>query len=311
MRLIGRPRVVNFLSPLLAKLISKLIGPEQAPALSRAIVDAGLKLLSLEMSDQEKSGLAASAVAATVEETVNRVASLPDHILDNQELLEGFALEAFEQAAAANLPAVLSQATYRQRPDLLEAGVNAAWLLMPLRGRKRYKRCTRSFKVNITPHMAEEIESFEGVPLSDYLQDQLGLPEGAEVEAEVHLYEALPGTTVADIARSETETPGLGCRTKLPSRNCIRSHVTPHPRCSETPVSAVARSPGSDRQNLPAGQRLFHLAIPGRRPLTIPGKSGRRRVRRLFHINVTLDSPQDRIRVCIYVSKVEDFRSWP
>ena len=134
MRLIGRPRVVGFLAPLLAKLIANLVGPEQAPALSRAIVDAGLKLLSLEMSEQERSGLAASAVAATVEETVNRVASLPDHILDNQELLEGFALEAFEQAAAANLPAVLSEATYRQRPELLEAGVNAAWMLMPLRG---------------------------------------------------------------------------------------------------------------------------------------------------------------------------------
>jgi hypothetical protein len=167
MRLIGRGKVVNFLAQLLAKLISKLIGPEQAPALSKAIVDAGLKLLTLEMSDQEKSGLAASAVAGTVEETINRVASLPDHILDNQELLEGFALEAFEQAAAANLPAVLSEATYQQRPELLEAGVNAAWLFMPLRGRKRYKRCTRAFKVRITPHMAEEIESFEGVPLSD------------------------------------------------------------------------------------------------------------------------------------------------
>jgi hypothetical protein len=70
------------------------------------------------MSEQEKSGLAASAVAGTVEETINRVASLPAHILDNQELLEGFALEAFEQAAAANLPAVFSEATYRQRPEL-------------------------------------------------------------------------------------------------------------------------------------------------------------------------------------------------
>src|SRR5262245_32074441 len=188
-RLIGRPRVVNFLAQLLAKLISKLIGPEQAPALSQAIVDAGLKLLSLEITDQEKSGLAASAVAATVEETVNRVATLPDHILDQQELLEGFALDAFEQAAAANLPSILSEAAYRQRPELLEAGVNAGWLLLPLRGRRRYKRCTRPFKVRITPHLAEEVESFEGVPLSDYLQDQLGLPEGADVEAEMHLYE--------------------------------------------------------------------------------------------------------------------------
>lgn len=305
MRLIGRGRVVNFLAQLLAKLISKLIGPEQAPALSKAIVDAGLKLLNLEMSDQEKSGLAASAVAATVEETINRVASLPDHILDNQELLEGFALEAFEQAAAANLPAVLSEATYRQRPELLEAGVNAAWLLMPLRGRKRYKRCTRVFKVKITPHMAEEVESFEGVPLSDYLQDQLGLPEGAEVEAEVHLYEALPGTTVADIARSESETPGLGA-----SDEATFSQL--HPLTQEAASALLGKPglgrssiPGSNRMNVAAGQRLFHLAIPGRRPLTIPGKWGRRRVRRLFHINVTLDAPQDQIRVCIYISEVK------
>ncbi|MCI0421649.1 MAG: hypothetical protein L0312_20890, partial [Acidobacteria bacterium] len=304
-RLIGRPRVVNFLAKLLAKLISKLIGPEQAPALSRAIVDAGLKLLTLEISDQDKSGLAASAVAATVEETVNRVASLPDHILDNQELLEGFALEAFEQAAAANLPTVLSEATYRQRPELLEAGVNAGWLLLPLHGRKRYKRCTRAFKIRITPHMAAEVESFEGVPLSDFLQDQLGLPDGAEVEAEAHLYETLPGTTVADIARSESETPGLGA-----SDEATVSQL--HPLTHEA-ASVLLGKPGlgrklplgSNRRNVSTGQRLFHLAIPGRRPLTVPVASGRRRVRRLFRINVTLDGPQDQIRVCIFMSEVK------
>jgi hypothetical protein len=304
-RLIGRPRVVNFLAQLLAKLIAKLIGPAQAPALSQAIVDAGLKLLSLEMSDQEKSGLAASAVAATVEETVSRVASLPDHILDQPELLEGFALEAFEQAAAANLPSVLSEAAYRQRPELLEAGVNAGWVLLPLRGRKRYKRCTRAFNVRITPHLAEEVESFEGVPLSDYLQDQLGLPEGAEVEAEVHLYEALPGTTLADIARSESETPGLGA-----SDEATVSQL--HPFTPEA-ASALLGKPGlgrhsirgAGRWNIPAGQRIYFLAIPGKRPLTFPGKRGRRRVRRLLHLNVTLDGPQDQIRVCLYISEVK------
>jgi hypothetical protein len=304
-RLIGRPKVVNFLSPLLAKLIANLVGPEQAPALSRAIVDAGLKLLSLEVSEQERSGLAASAVAATVEETVNRVASLPDHILDNQELLEGFALEAFEQAAAANLPAVLSEATYRQRPELLEAGVNAAWILMPLRGRKRYKRCTRPFKVTITPHKAQEVESFDGVPLSEYLQDQLGLPEGDEVEAEMYLYEALPGTTMADIARGEAETPGLGA-----SDEATLSQFHPFTRNAAAvllgkPGLGRLAPPGSDRLNLAVGQRLFHLVIPGRRPLTVPVRFGRRRVRRLFHIIVTLDVPQDQIRVCVYLSEVK------
>ena len=181
---------------------------DAAPALSRAIVDAGLKLLTLEASPQDEAKAAASAVAATVEETVRRVSALPDYVLDNQELLEGFALEAFEQSAAANLPPVLSEAVYRERPDLLESqGVKTCWVMLPLRRRKRYKKCARTFKVRITPYMADEIESFEG-PLSDYLQDQLGVEEGAEVEAEVQLFETLPGTTLPDIAREESETPG-------------------------------------------------------------------------------------------------------
>jgi hypothetical protein len=115
-RLIGRPRIVSFLAGLLGKVISNLVGPEHAPALSRAMVDAGLKLINLEVTDQEDTRLASTAVAATLEETLTRVASLPDHVLDNQELLEGFALEAFEQAAAANLPAVFSAGIYRNRP---------------------------------------------------------------------------------------------------------------------------------------------------------------------------------------------------
>ena len=305
LRLAGRPRVVNFIAQLLAKLIAKLIGPEQAPALSQAIVDAGLKLLNLEMSEQEKSGLAASAVAATVEEAVNRVASLPGHILDDQELLEGFVLEAFEQAAAANLPAVLSEAIYSQRPELLEAGVNAAWLPLPLRQRKKYKRCTRAFKIRIKPHVADEVESFEGVPLSEYLQDQLGLPEGAEVEAEMHLYEALPGITAADIARNESDTLGLGS-SEQPTVSQLHP-LTPRAASALLGKPGLGRDlpSGSSRWNLAAGQRLFHLVIPGKRPLTVPGPWGRRVVPRLSHINVTLDFPGDQIRACIFISEVK------
>jgi hypothetical protein len=158
--------------------------------------------------------------------------------------------------------------------------------------------------VNITPHMAEEVESFEGVPLSDYLQDQLGLPEGAEVEGEAYLYEALPGTTVADIARSESKTPGLGASDQAAVSQL--HPLTPQAASALLGKPGLGRSllQGSTRQNLAAGERLYHLAILGRRPLTIPGRSGRR-VRRLFHINVTLDVPQDQIRVCIYVSEVK------
>jgi hypothetical protein len=113
--IVGRKRVVNFLAGLLAKLVQKFVGPQYAPALSQAMVDAGLRLIALEASGEDESRAAASAVAATVEETVRRVSALPDYVLDNQELLEGFALEAFEQAAASSLPQVLPKNTYRKR----------------------------------------------------------------------------------------------------------------------------------------------------------------------------------------------------
>ena len=301
--ILGRPKLVNFIAQYLAPLVAKLIGPQYAPPLSQAIVNAGLRLISLEMSEQEKSGLAASAVAATVEETIRRVASLPEHILDDREMLEGYMLEAFEQSAAANLPAVLSEAVYRQRPGLLEGGVNAAWILMPLRGRKRYKRCSRVFKVKITPHMAEELESFENTPMSEYLQDQLGLPEGGEVEAEVHLYETLPGTTAADISRGETLTEGLGA-----SDEATFSQL--HPLTEEAASALLGKAGlgrnlafGSDIRNLAVGQRLYHLAIPRGRPLTVLHKSGRHRVRRLTHLNVTLNGVDGRLKVCMFISE--------
>ena len=132
------------------------------------------------------------------------MASLPDHVLDNQELLEGFALEAFEQAAAANLPALFPDATYKKRPELLEGGVNASWVMLPLR-RPRYKRCSRTFNVTITPQMAEAIESFEGAPLSEYLQDQLGLPEGrGRRSRDCTSSRSFAGGTAADIARQRS-----------------------------------------------------------------------------------------------------------
>lgn len=298
-RLIGRPRVIGFLSPLLSRLIASLIGPQQAPALSRAIADAGLKLLNLEMSEEEESGLAASAVAATVEETIGRVAALPDHVLDQQELLEGFALEAFEQAAAANLPALLSATAYRQRPELLEAGLNAGWVMLPLRGPKRYKRCTRSFDVRITPHMAAEVVSFEGAPLADHLQDELGLPEGEEIDAQVHLFEALPGTDLTDIARSEHELLGSG--------DAVSGARQLHPLTPQA-AAVLLGKPGLGRAftaatpQLAAGQRLYYLAIPGRR---LRAQGAGRRGRRPMQVDLRFDCVKDQIRACVFLSEAK------
>ncbi|HSD56669.1 MAG TPA: hypothetical protein VLB04_00700, partial [Methanotrichaceae archaeon] len=82
-KLIGRPKVVNFLAKYLSNLIGRIVGPENGPKLSQAIVDAGLRLISLETTPEEEARAAGSAVAATVEETVRQVAALPEYVLDN------------------------------------------------------------------------------------------------------------------------------------------------------------------------------------------------------------------------------------
>ena len=46
----------------------------------------------------------AEALAATVEETVNTMAELPPHVLENETLLSDAVHEAFENAAASYFP---------------------------------------------------------------------------------------------------------------------------------------------------------------------------------------------------------------
>lgn len=303
-RLAGRPRVVGFLAGFLAKLIGKLVNPGTAQALSRAIVDAGLKLLTLEVAPRDEARAAASAVTATVEETLRRVSALPDYVLDDRELLEGFALEAFEQAAAANLPPVLSDAVYQQRPDLLEARHSrTCWVMLPLRRPKRYKKCARTFKVRITPYTADEIESFEG-PLADYLQEQLGVEEGAEVEAEVQLFEALPGATLPEIAQAEARantgsSGSVGAADLHPLTPRAAGLLLGEPRLGR-------HAPwGTGRRHIGVGQRLYRLTIPGRRLLGAPGKDGRPRPRRSGALRLRLDCAKNEIVACLFLSEVK------
>jgi hypothetical protein len=195
---------------------------------------------------------------------------------------------------------VLSEATYRQRPDLLEAGVNAGWVLLPLRGPKRYKRCTRSFQINVSPHLAEEVEGFDGATLAEHLQDQLGMDEGEQVDAQMYLYEALPGTSLTDIARGERETLGPGLSDEA---NAAQLHpLTPQAAASLLGKPGLGRALGAvaSGQGLAAGQRLFHVAT-GRRMLM----GHKRRPHRLLHVNITLDAVQDQVRVCAFLSEVK------
>jgi hypothetical protein len=303
-RLAGRKRVVDFLAGLLGKLIQRFVGPHYTPALSQAIVDAGLRLIQLESGPEDDSRAAASAVVATVEETVRRVADLPDHVLDDDELFEGFALRASEQAAAANLPPILPEGTYRKRPDLAEARkLHGTWVMMPRGSRKCYKRFSRELTTSLTPYKVAALESFEGIPLEEFLEEELGVSLGDEFEAVVHLYESIAGTHLPDIARLD-DAPGLGVQD---------GYKQLHP-LTPTAAGVLLGEPELGREvdprylvdehTTPVGQRLYYLEVPGRRPLSVPHSSGKVRTRRPTQLRVVLDFPKNEIRVRLFLSEI-------
>jgi len=261
-RIAGRPRVVRFLAQYLGRLIAPYVGPSVTPGLSRAIVDAGLRAMSLEASEDEADptspGLAAEAFASLVEDTVARVAQLAEDELDHEALVEEAAYTAFHQSAAANFPAeVLSE-----QNEHLEAGrARGTWVSMPRSGPWRYRKYSRVFNVVIHPAAARSITTFGGQPLSAFLRDGLG--RSGPVRARVHLYQAVPGSSVARIARAERGVPGLGS-----SEARARSRL--HPL---TPMAAAALigEPGLGREvsevhgdglgPLAVGQRLYYLEV--------------------------------------------------
>ena len=305
MKIAGRKRVVNFLADLLGKLLKRFVSPNIARPLSRAIVDAGLRLIHLEAEAQDESKASALSIASTVEETVRRVAALPDYVLDNQELLEGFALEAFEQAAAANLPPMLPDATYKQHPNLGEARkLKGIWFLMPHGCRKRYKKFSRNIRSQITPHQLAELETSEGDSLEAFLEEQLGVAPGEEVEAMVHLYEVIPGTRLSDIARNEENisrfTTGHQDTLLHPLTSEAAALLTGEPELGREIDSTHEMDPHSPG----VGQRFYYLEIPGKRPLTVPGPTGHTKLRRKTRTRLILDFPKNEARIYLFLSEI-------
>lgn len=305
-RLAGRKRVVGFLASLVAKFIGHYVGPQNAPALSKSIVDAGLGLLSLESPSEDENQAAGSLIAAAVEEATRRVAALPDYILDDRELLEGYALEAVEQSLAANLPPTLSPATYRKRPELIESGRHrGVWLPMPFGRRcKRYKKYSRVLRKRLTPHMASAVDSFDAEPLGEILQEQYGLLPGEDVEAQIHLYEAVPGTFLSEVADLERDVPGLGS----PDGYLQMHPLTPEAAGVLLDEPSLGREVDSGHSTSPfgmeVGQRFYFLEIPGKTPLMNHGPDGRTRRRRKTRLRLTLDFRANRIRLSLYLSEI-------
>jgi hypothetical protein len=205
LKLIGRDKIVNFLADKIAGLIKGMVGADAARQLSPPLVDVGLSALGLEApsAGQSESTLGGEALTSTVEETVNHVLELPAEAFEDTLRMEAEIQEAFAEAAARNIPAE------HLRPDLPQletAGEGGVWVLMPrvARPRFRYKKYNKVFLVPVTRQIARAIATADGGTVETMLLDR-GV-NSWPVNAEVHLYEALPNAThLGHIAQFEGE----------------------------------------------------------------------------------------------------------
>ncbi len=106
--------MVATLAKLVGKLIERFVGKESTPALSQAIVDAGMKLISLEAPEQEEKA-GPHAIASTIEEVARRVSEASDEVLDDSRLLEAEVIDAFGAAASAHFPQEMLHEDRRER----------------------------------------------------------------------------------------------------------------------------------------------------------------------------------------------------
>ncbi len=207
MSLIGRQRIVDFLGRGVAALIGPLITKRAASVLSPLLVDVGLRAFGFEQGGpQPLAGtggeqLTGEALAATVEGALGRTLdALPAEALADEVQLGAALQEAFAEAAAAYLP---DRMLAPELPERETAGEGGVWVLMPRRSRPhRYRKYTRVFLVPVSRQTARAVRWGDGTTLETRLLD--GGARSWPVQAEVHLYEAVPGTQFGHLTQDES-----------------------------------------------------------------------------------------------------------
>jgi hypothetical protein len=299
--LVGRPRVVGFLAKYLAQLIGRWVGPGVSGPLSKAIVDTGLRLVSLEAAEPELERDAVPAMlASTIEDTIRRLAESEDYILEDEDLMQVATAEAFERAVATNFPAGFVRPRLQRAPS-----IGGRFVARRPRSARPYRRYSRMPEVEVTAAIAERIPTFGGVTLAAALR-----AAGATLplKARVHIFEATVGTSLRRIAAIERGRQGAGrfSSTQLhPLTPAVAGLLLREPGLGVTVGEAYLRS----RQRVAAGQRFYFL-----QPVTGAGLStgtasggGAAASQRSDPSQgwIVVDTPQSRIRVALFFSEAD------
>lgn len=293
-QVVGRPKVVSFLARYLGRLIAPYVGPQITPVLSQAIVDAGLRLLTLETAEdvaapaevEPTPGVAGEAFANVVEDTVRRVCELSEEEFEDELALEVAAYEGFQEAVAASFPAELLDPASEYLETQSPAGV---WVSMPRGGRARYRKFVPDLPVTITPHVAKTIRTFGGRSLYSVLRDRAG--RTGLIHGRLQLYQAVPGSRISRILRAERRH---GRATAGPAGM--------HPLTREA-AGLLLNEPGLGREvaeayldqpePLAVGERLYYLEVPGASTVT----------RRSSDATLALESRTSELRLGLYLGE--------
>ena len=294
LRLVGRPKVVSLLAGYLGKTIAPWVGPDQSGPLSRAIIDAGLRTVSLEAEaegglDVHEVDSGAIALAGVVEDTVRRLAEQEDWLFEHDDLAEVAVAEAFGEAAASFFPQDQIRGEMQLAPSL--GGSFVARLPQAMRAYAKYDRVP---EVSISARTAQALPAFGGGDLAGAIQAAGGR---FPLRAKMHIFQARPGSTAAAMLRHDR----VGRRPKL--------GVFPLNRRA---AGALLREPGlgvrvaprflRTHRRLAAGQRIYVLE-PLDPALQVAGTGGRDITP--GRVWLTLNPGKSRITVGFYLSEPE------
>lgn len=297
--LIGRGRVVDFLANQLAALIRPIVGPD-TDRLSKAIADAGLKLLTLEAGHSSgPSAAGPAAIGAVVEDTVRAVAMMPQSELEDPSALAAATQLFFMESMSQHVPTSLLKPRPGHTPETSDGA--GQWVSMPQPPRRAgYRKFTRIFDVVVTEQTAKAVYGFGRVSLFNSLRDSRGEVR-YPLRARVHLYEAIPGTWLSRIALLERKVPGLGKTMAWPQ---IRPLTVEAAGMLLGQPGLGRPTPGKFLQTghkIGVGQRFFYLefAAPLQQPRPLCVRSS--------DVFVTADLRQGReqVRIALYLSEAD------
>lgn len=305
--LVGRPKVVGFLARYLGQMIRRWVGPSLAAPLSNAIVDTGLRLITLE----SESGYAGEtrtdeagpvAIASVIEDTVRRLAENEDYVFENEDLMQLATAEAFSQAVSSHFPPRFVRPSLQQAPSL-----GGTFVAHRPRSVRTYRKYSRIPEVEITGPIADALPTFGGSTLGAVLR---AAGTTFPVRARLHIYQAAAGTTLQRMVRHDRGTVGGGrgyvmASSVHPLTSAAAGLLLREPRLGMDVPPAFLQS----RHRIAVGQRFYTLEPIGAiSELALPASATSRAVvSRLAPSRswTVVNLLRSRITVSLYLSEAE------